>query len=74
MTLGELHYASQYFDSGGQPEFQSILSWLLNGSYISAQIVVQMHRTRSEKNTVIFFSNFTTLDGDVVLYYLSLNQ
>ncbi len=48
MTLGRLHYASQYFDSGGQPEFQSIPSWLLNGSYISAQIVVQMHRTSSE--------------------------
>ncbi len=54
MTLGELHYASQYFDSGGQPEFQSILSWLLNGSYNSAQIVVHMHRTRIKKTQLSF--------------------
>ncbi len=34
--------AQYYLDSGGQPEFQSIPSWLLNGCMVhSAQIVVQ---------------------------------
>ncbi len=65
MTLAELHYVSQYFDSGGQPEFQSIPFWLLNGSYISAQIVVQMHRvTRSEKHIIC---KCTTLNTNVMV-------